>query len=42
MDYDIQCEEIYDEDETYTIEELFTFSDGFDPLYKKYQNEEKE
>lgn len=42
MDYDIQCEEVYDENELeqYTTEDLFTFSGEFDPLYEKYQNGE--
>jgi hypothetical protein len=27
-------------DDEYSLEDLYTFSDGFDPLYEKYQNEE--
>jgi len=37
---DIQCKEVYDELEEYTMEDLFTFSGEFDPIYKKYQNGE--
>jgi len=29
-----------DEDEDYSVEDLFTFSNGYDPIYKKYENEE--
>lgn len=38
IDYDIQCEEFYNEE--YSLQELFTFSDGnFDPIYKNYNTE---
>lgn len=35
VDFDIQCEEFYHEE--YSIEELYTFSDGnYIPIYKNY------
>lgn len=42
MENDLACEDYYesteiDECEEYTIEDFFTFSETFDPLYEKYQ-----
>ena len=50
MENDIACEDFYVDDETiviatisdseYTDEDLFTFSEEYDPIYKKYQKQE--
>lgn len=49
MENEIACEDFYIDEEQeivnlinnseYTDDELFTFSDGYDPLYKKYQKD---
>jgi hypothetical protein len=51
MENDIACEDFYhDDDETnvieaisdsgYSDEDLFTFSDKYNPIYEKYQKQE--
>ena len=50
MENDIACEDFYVDDETiiiatisdskYTDEDLFTFSDEYNPIYTKYQKQE--
>lgn len=50
MENDIACEDFYMDDENsvieaisdseYSDEDLFTFSDEYNPIYKKYQKQE--
>lgn len=43
FDTDIQCEEIYEgiydtDGDFYSLQDLFTFGDEYEPLYEKYKN----